>query len=156
MNCCPLPFPTCGIPAGSNGGPPLAGAAVAAAGGGAAAAAGGAAGAAPPPNPHPVLPFWNWAPGPEQMPVGLAQQLLAQSTLLRHWPPINCPPCPFPTFLTPAGSKGGTAATKEMLKSAAMTKDAFIFAVIEVSKVAECVNEVVRKTRFFKNPLLCK
>lgn len=86
-----MPLPTFFTPAGSNAGPPFAGVVRAPAGtelaaGAAAAAAAGdeAAAAAPDPNPHPVLPFWNCAPGPEQMPVGLAQQALPQSASLRH------------------------------------------------------------------------
>ena len=35
-------------------------------------------------KPQPVLPAWVEAPGPEQMPVGFAQQPLPQSALLRH------------------------------------------------------------------------
>jgi hypothetical protein len=78
-------------------------------------AAGEAAGSAAAllPKPQPVLPFCVEAPGPEQIPVGLAQQPLPQSALLRHWPPMNCPPAPFPTFFAPAGSNGGTAATRK-------------------------------------------
>lgn len=62
-------------------------------------------------NPHPVLPFCNWAPGPEHIPVGFAQQPEPQSALLRHWPPMNWPPAPLPTFFVPEGSNGGTART---------------------------------------------
>lgn len=47
------------------------------------------------------------APGPEQIPEGLAQQPEAQSAALRHCPPINCCPLPLPTFLAPEGSNGG-------------------------------------------------
>jgi hypothetical protein len=47
------------------------------------------------------------APGPEQIPDGPAQQPLAQSAVLRHWPPMNCAPTPLPTFFSPAGSKAG-------------------------------------------------
>lgn len=103
------------MPAGSNAGPPFAGdvrapAGVPLAGG---AAAGEEAGLEveedPPPKPHPVFPFWVEAPGPEQIPVGLAQHALPQSASLRHWPPMNWPPCPLPTFFAPAGSNGGTA-----------------------------------------------
>jgi len=110
MNCVPLPLPTFLAPEGSNGGPPLE--AVADAG----AADFGAAGAGedvPPQNPQPVFPCWVAAPGPEQMPVGLAQHPLAQSVSERHCPVMNCAPLPLPTFLAPLGSKGGTAATKE-------------------------------------------
>lgn len=94
MNCWPLPLPTFFTPAGSKAGPPFAGVVRAPAGtsllaAGAAAAAAAEAGAgaeaaAPPPKPHPVFPFWVEAPGPEQIPVGLAQQLLPQSASLRH------------------------------------------------------------------------
>lgn len=55
-------------------------------------------------KPQPVLVFWNWAPVPEQMPMGLAQQAEPQSASLRHWPPMNWVPAPFPTFLAPEGS----------------------------------------------------
>jgi hypothetical protein len=85
------------MPLISNGGPPwagvvpvlpagAAGGAGAAAFAGGAAAAGGAGEAASPPmeKPQPVLPFWNEAPGPEQIPDGPAQQLLPQSAPLRH------------------------------------------------------------------------
>jgi len=109
MNCPPLPLPTFLPPAGSKGGPPLAGVEVA---GGVSGAGGGAGAAPPPPKPQPSFPFWNDAPGPEQIPVGLAQQPLAQSASDRHCPVINCPPWPLPTFFAPAGSKGGTAATR--------------------------------------------
>jgi hypothetical protein len=47
------------------------------------------------------------APGPEQIPDGPAQQPLAQSAVLKHWPPINCAPTPLPTFFSPAGSNAG-------------------------------------------------
>ena len=85
INCKPFPLPTFFTPAGSNGGPPCAGApaATAGGGGGGAATVGGGT-AAPDPKPQPVLPAWNWAPGPEQIPVGFAQQPLPQSALLRH------------------------------------------------------------------------
>jgi hypothetical protein len=67
-----------------------------------------AAGLAPPsPKPQPDFPAWNWAPMPEQMPPPLllkAQHVEAQSLELRHSPPMNCCPTPFPMFLTPAGS----------------------------------------------------
>jgi hypothetical protein len=95
------------------------------------AAADDAAGAAdagevdPPPKPQPVFPCWVAAPGPEQIPVGLAQQPLAQSASERHCPVMNCAPWPLPTFLAPLGSKGGTAATKEARPTmvAAIVKD---------------------------------
>lgn len=58
----------------------------------------------PPPKPQPVLPACSEAPRPEHIPMGFAQQVLAQSALERHCPPINCPPFPLPTFGTPAGS----------------------------------------------------
>ena len=115
MNCFPLPLPTFLAPEGSKAGPPLEAVASTAAG----AAAGDSAGAAgageedPPPKPQPVFPCWVAAPGPEQIPVGLAQQPLAQSASERHCPVINCLPWLLPTFLAPLGSKGGTAATKE-------------------------------------------
>lgn len=86
-------------------------AAAAAAGATAAADEAAAGAAAPPPKPQPVFPACVEAPGPEQMPVGLAQHPLPQSASLRHWPPMNWAPCPLPTFLAPAGSKGGTAHT---------------------------------------------
>ena len=75
-----------------------------------------AAEAAPPvdPKPQPVLPFCVDAPGPEQIPVGFAQHPLPQSALLRHCPPMNCPPAPLPTFFAPAGSNGGTAETRRV------------------------------------------
>lgn len=44
------------------------------------------------------------------MPDGPAQHVLPQSAPLRHWPPINCAPAAFPTFLTPEGSKAGPPA----------------------------------------------
>jgi len=114
MNCPPLPFPTFLVPAGSKAGPPLEAVAGAAAVGDAAAAGADDAGEEdPPPKPQPVFPCWVAAPGPEQIPVGLAQQPLAQSASERHCPVMNCPPLPLPTFLAPLGSKGGTAATKE-------------------------------------------
>jgi hypothetical protein len=58
-------------------------------------------------KPHPVLPAWVWAPRPEHIPEGPAQQVLAQSAPLRHWPPINCVPFALPTFFVPEGSKAG-------------------------------------------------
>ena len=108
MNCLPAPLPTFLAPLGSNGGPPAEATAGAVAGSAVAATVGGAA-AAPELKPQPVLPAWNCAPGPEQMPVGFAQQPLPQSALLRHWPPMNCCPAPLPTFLSPDGSNGGAA-----------------------------------------------
>jgi hypothetical protein len=59
-----------------------------------------------PPKPHPVLPAWNCAPRPEQMPAPLsvAQQADAQSACERQAPPINWVPLPLPMFLAPAGS----------------------------------------------------
>jgi hypothetical protein len=119
MNCRPLPFPTFFTPEGSKAGPPFAGEVDAPAGTLLAAAAEATAtagedaadGAAPPPKPHPVFPACVEAPGPEQMPVGLAQHPLPQSASLRHWPPMNWAPCALPTFLAPAGSNGGTAHT---------------------------------------------
>jgi len=141
MNCVPLPLPTFLAPEGSKAGPPLeavagadAAAAGAAAAGAAAALSAGAADAfgaadageeAPPPKPQPVFPCWVEAPGPEQIPVGLAQQPLAQSASERHCPVMNCAPLPLPTFLAPLGSKGGTAATKEArpMMVAAIVKD---------------------------------
>ncbi len=41
------------------------------------------------------------------MPQGNAQQPEAQSAVWRHWPPMNCPPWPLPTFFAPAGSNLG-------------------------------------------------
>src|SRR5688500_3018554 len=58
-------------------------------------------------KPQPCLPFWNCAPGPEQMPHGRAQHPEAQSEASRHWPPMNCSPAPLPTFFSPATSKSG-------------------------------------------------
>jgi hypothetical protein len=85
MNWPPLAFPTFFAPAGSKAGPPLeACARAAAAAGGAGAAAGDAVSPVAALKPQPVLPFWNDAPGPEQIPEGPAQQPLAQSALLRH------------------------------------------------------------------------
>lgn len=143
MNCWPAPLPTFLAPAGSKAGPPLAGLVEAALVPEAAAAWAVLAGmmltaaaalelAAPPveTNPQPVLPFCVEAPGPEQIPVGLAQQPLWQSALLKHWPPMNWVPTPLPTFLAPAGSNGGTAATRrEKLKRVAIVT-AFIFATV--------------------------
>jgi hypothetical protein len=74
------------------------------------AGGGGGGEAAPeepvPPKPQPVLPAWNCAPGPEQIPAPLrvAQQAEAQSAWLRQAPPMNWMPLPLPTFLAPAGS----------------------------------------------------
>jgi len=115
MNCVPCLLPTFLAPAGSKAGPPF----EAVAGAAAAAADSFGTGAAgegeeePPPKPQPIFPCWVAAPGPEQIPVGLAQHLLAQSASERHCPVMNCLPSLLPTFLAPAGSKGGTAATKE-------------------------------------------
>jgi hypothetical protein len=102
----PFPFPTLFAPAGSNAGPPFVASETPA---GVTAVAGDDTTAPAEPNPHPVLPFCVDAPVPEQIPVGFAQQPLPQSALLRHWPPINCPPLALPMFFAPAGSKGGTA-----------------------------------------------
>lgn len=55
-------------------------------------------------KPHPVLPCWNCAPGPEQMPAGPAQQADWQSALERQAPVMNWPPWPLPMFLLPDGS----------------------------------------------------
>jgi hypothetical protein len=115
MNCAPTPLPTFFSPAGSKAGPPFAGvvdAPVAVSAGAAAddAVAGEVAAttaAALDGKPQPVLPFWVDAPGPEQIPDGPAQQPLAQSAVLRHWPPMNCAPTPLPTFFSPAGSNAG-------------------------------------------------
>lgn len=133
-----MPLPTFLVPEGSKGGPPAAG--TAAAGVVAGLAAGVSAGLAtgtdslavlgvePLPNPQPSLPCWNAAPGPEQMPVGNAQQPLAQSALVRHCPVINCLPAALPTFAAPAGSKGGTATTVEarVKRVATMMETVFI------------------------------
>jgi hypothetical protein len=110
MNCIPFPLPTFFAPAGSKAGPPAEAVPATAT----AATLGlddntGAAADPVEPKPQPVFPFCVAASGPEQIPVGFAQHALAHSALLRHWPPINCSPTPFPTFFTPAGSKGGTA-----------------------------------------------
>jgi hypothetical protein len=107
MNCSPLPLPTCFSPAGSKGGPPLKApdcTRLAARGGpsGVAPETGGVA------KPQPCLPCWNEVAGLEQMPVGKAQQSLAQSALERHCPVLNCLPLPLPTLGAPLGSKGGT------------------------------------------------
>jgi hypothetical protein len=118
MNCTPFALPTFFAPDGSNGGPPLALLVGAFAGGDATGAATAPVSPElplpPEPNPQPSFPFCVEAPRPEQIPVGFAQQVLAQSALLRHCPPINCVPAPFPTFLAPAGSKGGTAETRRV------------------------------------------
>jgi hypothetical protein len=111
--------------AGADG---VAGAAGAACDAGAACAASCDAGADeedPATKPQPVFPCWVEAPGPEQIPVGLAQQWLAQSASDSHCPVMNCPPFLLPTFLAPAGSNGGTAATKEAREKmvAAMVMD---------------------------------
>ena len=152
MNCFPLPLPTFLVPEGSNAGPPLE-----------AVFAGAAALFAPPlsaaplsaagffaagffaaddENPQPVFPCWVEAPGPEQIPVGLAQQPLAQSASERHCPVMNCSPLPLPTALAPLGSKGGTAATKEAREKmvAAIVMD-FIMGVRVVLK-GECRRSV--------------
>jgi len=152
MNCVPLPLPTFLAPAGSKGGPPLAGvvdAGGACAGGACAggACAGGASGAgagdAPPPNPQPSFPCWNEAPGPEQIPVGLAQQPLPQSASDRHWPVMNCAPFPLPTFFAPAGSNGGIAATMVAIeKRMAIVKDFIVNISMESKRV---VGEVKNK-----------
>jgi hypothetical protein len=97
INCRNSWLPTFLAPAGSKAGPPLEAVDAAADDDGAAGAGDddGAAGAGeedPPPKPQPFFPFRNEAPGPEQMPEGKAQHLLAQSALLMHWPPMNCVP----------------------------------------------------------------
>lgn len=61
-------------------------------------------------KPQPVLPFWNSAPIPEQMPAATplkdvappAQHPSWQSASLTHPPVVNCPPCPLPTLDAPA------------------------------------------------------
>jgi hypothetical protein len=74
-------LPTFFWPAGSKGGPPL----EAVGGGGAGEDDAGVDNELdPPPKWQPVFPFWVEAPGPEQMPEGPAQHLLAQSASLRH------------------------------------------------------------------------
>ena len=108
MNCPPAPLPTFFAPLMSNGGPPAVAVPVTGADGAGGAATGGAPDTLEP-KPQPVFPAWVEAPGPEQIPVGLAQHPLPQSASLRHWPVINWRPAPLPTFATPAGSKGGTA-----------------------------------------------
>ena len=97
------------------------------------------AAAEPPPKPQPVFPCWSAAPGPEQIPVGLAQQPLAQSASERHCPVINCLPALLPTFGAPLGSKGGTAATKEARATmvAANVMD-FIMGCFERGVVGKC------------------
>lgn len=110
INCTPLALPTFFTPAGSKAGPPFEAveATVVAVAGDAAAAVDTKGEEAPPDTkPQPVFPACVCAPKPEQMPEGPAQQVLAQSAPLKHWPPINCIPFAFPTFLTPAGSKAG-------------------------------------------------
>jgi len=104
MNCSPCPLPIWGTPFGSGLRPETAAPAPALFAG--AAGGGGAAGAAPPPNPHPVLPCWVEAPGPEQIPMSprVAQQAEAQSALFKHWPVMNCSPFPLPIWGTPFGS----------------------------------------------------
>ena len=107
MNWPPAPLPTFLTPAGSKGGPPLAGAADAPLLLGATGAGAGAGEEEPETKPHPVLPACVCAPTPEQIPEGPAQHPEAQSAALKHWPPMNWPPWPLPTFFTPAGSKAG-------------------------------------------------
>lgn len=106
MNCWPLPAPTFeDVPDPAP--PPLpAAASMDGAAWPAPWDAAGAAAAPPSPKPHPVLPAWNWAPSPEQMPAPfrVAQQVEAQSLLLRQAPPMNWTPLPLPTFLSPDGS----------------------------------------------------
>jgi hypothetical protein len=104
-----LPFPTFFWPAGSNAGPPAV-ALEATATGEAAGAAATALEALPETNPHPVFPACVCAPRPEQMPLGPAQHVEAQSDPDKHCPPMNWSPAPFPTFLAPAGSKAGPPA----------------------------------------------
>lgn len=58
-------------------------------------------------NPHPVFPNSVEASTPEQIPEGPAQQELAQSAPLKHSPPTNCAPTPFPKFAAPGGSMIG-------------------------------------------------
>jgi len=147
MNCVPLPLPTFLTPEGSKGGPPLEAVAGAAAALFTAAltagdSAAGAAEAAPPLKPQPCFPCWVEAPGPEQIPVGLAQQPLAQSASERHCPVMNCAPLPLPTLLAPLGSKGGTAATKVARPKmvAAIVKD-FIMVEVGVILKGECKKE---------------
>lgn len=55
-------------------------------------------------KPHPVFPCCVWAPTPEQMPTGPAQQADWQSALDRQAPVMNWAPWPLPTFLAPLGS----------------------------------------------------
>src|SRR5882762_10645972 len=114
MNCATLWFPTFLAPAGSKGGPPLEPVAGACPASDDAFEAAGVGGEAPLPNPQPVFPCWVAVPGPEQIPVGLVQHPLAQLAFERHCPVMNCMPLPLPTFFTLLGSKGGTAATKEV------------------------------------------
>ena len=86
-----MPFPTFLAPAGSKAGPPAV-----ALEAGAATAADEATGAAatlfeafPETNPHPVFPACVCAPRPEQMPLGPAQHVDAQSAPDKHCPPMN-------------------------------------------------------------------
>lgn len=121
---------------------PLAAAGVAGAADAAAppAAADDAAGAAdvaaeaPPPKPQPCFPCWKAAPGPEQIPMGLAQQPLPQSASETHPPVINCLPWPLPTLAAPLGS-GVRAAAKETRETmvVAITTDFII--VVRVGRV---------------------
>jgi len=125
--------PTFFSPAGSKDGPPLAGTVpkVGALSAGVVVVVVGSvagAGAASEPNPHPVLPFWVEAPGPEQIPVGLAQHPLTQFPSLRHCPPMNWA-FAMPMFLAPAGSKGGTAKTMAAKERIVAMVNDFMFAV---------------------------
>ena len=106
MNCLPAPLPTFSAPGASGDSvcarsPPVEAGAEAAGGAGA-----GGAGAAPEEEtkPQPVLPCWKEASGPEQMPMGEAQQPDPQSASERQAPVMNWPPAPLPMFLSPDGS----------------------------------------------------
>ena len=107
INCLPAPLPTFSAPGASGDSvcarsPPPVDAGAEAAGG-----AGAGAGAAVPEEetkPQPVLPCWKDASGPEQIPIGEAQQPEPQSALDRQAPVMNWPPAPLPMFLSPDGS----------------------------------------------------
>ncbi len=70
-------------------------------------------------KPQPSLPFWNWAPTAEQMPMPLplisAQQVLRQSASATQPPVVNCWALPLPTSLAP-----------ELLGARAMTETATV------------------------------
>lgn len=126
MNCCPFPVPTFWLPgadvsmAAAEPALPWAGAAATFDAAAPAAVLVVAGRALPSPKPHPDFPFWNCAPRPEQMPPPLllkAQHADAQSAELRHVPPMNCWPAPFPMFFSPAGSGTAGAAREDAATS---------------------------------------